>query len=190
MSVKKVAAAGFDMHLFGAALTVGIALITQMGEQADYLRFMPERTAATRGRWWLGVLAGGPGWVILGVIKMLGGALLAYLAITHMVPIERAVDPNQMYLAAYEYVFPDYGWAVGGDRAVRRDLAAQDQRDQRLRRLAGVEQLLLARRAQPSRARGVGGVQRADRLHADGDERVRGAGRRAGPVRQHRESRG
>jgi purine-cytosine permease-like protein len=60
----------------------------------------------------LGVLAGGPGWVILGVIKMLGGALLAYLAITHMVPVDRAVDPNQMYLAAYEYVFPNYGWAV------------------------------------------------------------------------------
>jgi hypothetical protein len=52
------------------------------------------------------VLLGGPGWVVLGVIKMLGGALLAYLAITHMVPVDRAVDPNQMYLAAYEYVFP------------------------------------------------------------------------------------
>ena len=103
---------GFDLHLFGAALTVGIALITQLGEQADYLRFMPERTAATRGRWWAGVLIGGPGWVVLGVLKMLGGALLAYLAITHMVPPERAVDPNQMYLAAYEYVFPNYGWAV------------------------------------------------------------------------------
>jgi len=103
---------GFNLHLFGAALTVGIALITQMGEQADYLRFMPVRTTATRGRWWAGVLAGGPGWVILGVIKMLGGALLAYLAILHMVPPERAVDPNQMYLAAYEYVFPNYGWAV------------------------------------------------------------------------------
>ena len=51
----------FDWHLFGAALTVGIALITQMGEQADYLRFMPARTAATRGRWWAGVLAGGTG---------------------------------------------------------------------------------------------------------------------------------
>ena len=104
--------AGFDMHLFGAALTVGIALITQMGEQADYLRFMPARTAVTRRSWWLGVLAGGPGWVMLGVVKMLGGALLAYLAITHMVPADRAVDPNQMYLAAYEYVFPHYGWAV------------------------------------------------------------------------------
>jgi signal transduction histidine kinase len=29
-----------------------------------------------------------------------------------MVPLDRAVDPNQMYLAAYEYVFPHYGWAV------------------------------------------------------------------------------
>ncbi|MBC7683439.1 MAG: response regulator [Ferruginibacter sp.] len=102
----------FNLLSFGAALTVGIALITQMGEQADYLRFMPAYTPATRRRWWLGVLAGGPGWVLLGVLKMLGGALLAYLAITHMVPPERAVDPNQMYLAAYEYVFPQYGWAV------------------------------------------------------------------------------
>ncbi|HSW19973.1 MAG TPA: hybrid sensor histidine kinase/response regulator, partial [Ramlibacter sp.] len=105
-------ASGFDLHLFGAALTVGIALITQMGEQADYLRFMPARTHANRRAWWAAVMAGGPGWVLLGVVKMLGGALLAYLAISHMVPPDRAVDPNQMYLAAYEYVFPHYGWAV------------------------------------------------------------------------------
>ena len=102
----------FDWHLFGAALTVGIALITQMGEQADYLRFMPAPEPGKAWRWWAGVLAGGPGWVLLGVLKMLGGALLAYLAISHMVPPDRAVDPNQMYLAAYEYVFPHYGWAV------------------------------------------------------------------------------
>ncbi|MCX7255405.1 MAG: hybrid sensor histidine kinase/response regulator, partial [Polaromonas sp.] len=102
----------FDLHLFGAGLTVGIALITQMGEQADYLRFMPVQTPQNRWRWWGSVLVGGPGWVLLGVVKMLGGALLAYLAISNMVPPERAVDPNQMYLAAYEYVFPQYGWAV------------------------------------------------------------------------------
>ena len=83
-----------------------------MGVQADFLRFMPARTAANRRRWWLGVLVGGPGWVILGVLKMLGGTLLAWLAISHAVPLDRAVDPNQMYLAAYEYVFPHYGWAV------------------------------------------------------------------------------
>ena len=103
---------GFKLHLFGAGLTVGIALITQIGEQADYLRFMPVQTPATRWRWWAGVLAGGPGWVLLGVVKMLCGVLLAYLAIRNMVPPERAVDPNQMYLAAYEYVFPSYGMAV------------------------------------------------------------------------------
>jgi signal transduction histidine kinase/CheY-like chemotaxis protein/purine-cytosine permease-like protein len=105
-------AARFSVLEFGAALTVGIALITQMGEQADYLRFMPAQARVGRARWWFGVLAGGPGWVLLGVLKMLGGAVLAYLAITHMVPLDRAVDPNQMYLAAYEYVFPNYGWAV------------------------------------------------------------------------------
>ena len=102
----------FSLPLFGAALTVGVALMTQMGEQADYLRFMPKQTSVNKRRWWWSVLVGGPGWVVLGVLKMLGGALLAYLAISHSVPADRAVDPNQMYLAAYEYVFPHYGWAV------------------------------------------------------------------------------
>ncbi len=102
---------------FGSALTVGIALITQMGEQADYLRFMPEGRPgapirAQGWRWWLGTLVGGPGWVIPGVLKMLGGALLAHLALQRMVPPSQAVDPNQMYLAAFEDVFADYGWAV------------------------------------------------------------------------------
>ncbi|RZS52086.1 ATP-binding protein [Sphaerotilus mobilis] len=102
----------FDGLAFGSAMTVGIALITQMGEQADYLRFMPERTRENRVRWWAGTLVGGIGWIVPGVLKMLGGALLASLAIGHSVPTERAVDPNQMYLAAYEYVFPNYAWAV------------------------------------------------------------------------------
>ncbi|MBL8446632.1 MAG: response regulator [Zoogloeaceae bacterium] len=104
--------AGFELYEFGAALTVGVALITQMGEQVDYLRFMPEATPGTRRRWWISVLVGGPGWVVPGILKMLGGALLAYLAITHSVPAERAVDPNQMYLVAYEYVFPSLPWAI------------------------------------------------------------------------------
>src|SRR5882724_7923030 len=48
----------FNVYMFGAAMTVGIALITQMGEQADYLRFMPEHSAISRRRWWIGVLIG------------------------------------------------------------------------------------------------------------------------------------
>jgi signal transduction histidine kinase/CheY-like chemotaxis protein/purine-cytosine permease-like protein len=102
----------FSLPLFGAAMTVGIALITQMGEQVDYLRFMPAQDPKRRWRWWAAVFVGGPGWVLIGVLKMLGGALLAFLAIRLMVPTERAVDPNQMYLVAYETVFSRPGLAV------------------------------------------------------------------------------
>ena len=102
----------FDWMLFGAALSVGIALITQMGEQADYLRFMPERSTANRWRWSAAVLFGGVGWVFVGVAKMFAGMLLAFLAISHAVPVDRAVDPNQMYLVGFEYVFAHPGWAV------------------------------------------------------------------------------
>jgi len=104
--------AGFDLMKFGAAMTVGIALITQMGEQADYLRFMPEPQTNQKARWWAGVIIGGPGWVLPGVLKMLSGALLAYLAIGYAVPPDRAVDPTQMYLVAYNAVFSQYGLAV------------------------------------------------------------------------------
>ena len=104
---------GFDIRLFSAGVTVAMAIIAQMGEQADYLRFMPERTQQNRRRWMIGVLVGGTGWLLLSVIKMLGGAVLAFLAIKHGVPEELAVNPTQMYLAAYSsYVFPDIGWAV------------------------------------------------------------------------------
>lgn len=103
----------FDWHLFGAAMTVGIALITQMGEQADYLRFMPERTAANRKRWLFGVVLGGPGWVVIGVVKMLGGAFLAWLLLGQGMSADKAVDPNQMYLLGFGMVFDSAVWAVG-----------------------------------------------------------------------------
>jgi signal transduction histidine kinase/purine-cytosine permease-like protein/ActR/RegA family two-component response regulator len=103
---------GFNPHLFGAALTVGIALVTQMGEQVDYLRFMPERTPANSRRWWAGVIIGGPGWVVPGILKMLGGALLAWLALRNSVPADKAVDPNQMYLIGFSHVFDNTTLAI------------------------------------------------------------------------------
>lgn len=102
----------FNGLLFGAALTVGVALVMQMGEQVDYLRFMPAQTPHNRKRWWAAVAIGGPGWVVPGVLKMLGGALLAYLALKQSIPADRAVDPNQMYLLAYGELFPRESWAI------------------------------------------------------------------------------
>lgn len=95
----------FNMLMFGAATAVGVALITQIGEQVDFLRFMPEKTAKNRVQWHLGVLIAGPGWILLGIAKMLGGALLAVLAINSGVSLAQAVNPNQMYLAGFQQVF-------------------------------------------------------------------------------------
>eukprot|EP01034_Spumella_vulgaris_P032133 gene32133-39687_t len=95
----------FNMLAFGAATAVGVALITQIGEQVDFLRFMPEKTAKNRVQWHLGVLVAGPGWILLGIAKMLGGALLALLAINSGVALAQAVNPNQMYLAGFQQVF-------------------------------------------------------------------------------------
>lgn len=102
----------FNMLLFGAATAVGVALITQIGEQVDYLRFMPEKTAENRLRWHLGVFIAGPGWILLGIAKMLGGALLALLAISAGATFAQAVNPNQMYLAGFGQVFANPALAV------------------------------------------------------------------------------
>jgi signal transduction histidine kinase/ActR/RegA family two-component response regulator len=97
----------FNILLFGTAATVVFSLIAQIGEQVDFLRFLPPRAEHGRGRWswWLAYLSAGPGWIVPGVLKMLAGSFLAFLAIEHMVPIEKAAEPTQMYLVAFQYVF-------------------------------------------------------------------------------------
>ncbi|MEC5216609.1 signal transduction histidine kinase/DNA-binding NarL/FixJ family response regulator [Actimicrobium sp. GrIS 1.19] len=102
----------FDPLMFGAAATVAFSLVVQVGEQVDFLRFLPEKTPANRRRWWSAVLIAGPGWILLGMCKMLGGAFLAFLALQHELPAAKAIEPTQMYLAGFSYVFSNPAWAV------------------------------------------------------------------------------
>jgi signal transduction histidine kinase/CheY-like chemotaxis protein len=110
-SFSGVAAAdgrGFDLVLFGTASTVVFSLIAQIGEQVDFLRFLPARGAAgARGKsaWWLSLLAAGPGWIVPGMLKLLAGSFLAFLAVEHLVPLPKAAEPTQMYLVGFGYVF-------------------------------------------------------------------------------------
>jgi signal transduction histidine kinase/CheY-like chemotaxis protein len=104
---------GFDAVMFGAAATVAFSLVVQIGEQVDYLRFLPEKTAANRTRWWCAVLVAGPGWVVPGMLKMLGGAFLAFLALQHEIGVNKAMEPTQMYLAGFGYVFDSPAWVLG-----------------------------------------------------------------------------
>jgi signal transduction histidine kinase/CheY-like chemotaxis protein/purine-cytosine permease-like protein len=102
----------FDPLMFGMAATVSFSLIAQIGEQVDFLRFLPEKTRENRRGWWAAMLIAGPGWVVPGVIKQLAGAFLAFLALQHLVPPDRAQEPTQMYLIAWHYVFDDPRWAL------------------------------------------------------------------------------
>ena len=54
----------FGWLMFGSAFTVACSLVVQIGEQVDYLRFLPEKTKANRFRWWAAVTLAGPGWIL------------------------------------------------------------------------------------------------------------------------------
>lgn len=107
---------GFDLLLFGAASAVIFSLIAQIGEQVDYLRFMPEPKPEQRRRWWLALSAGGPGWIVIGAIKMMAGSFLAVLALSHGMSPDEAIDPTHMYQVAFGYVTqsPTAALAIAG----------------------------------------------------------------------------
>ncbi len=95
----------FNLVLFGTAATVVFSLIAQIGEQVDFLRFLPARGKTGKRAWWIAYLAAGPGWIVPGMLKLLAGSFLAFLAVEHFVPLSKAVEPTRMYLVAFGYVF-------------------------------------------------------------------------------------
>lgn len=98
-------AEGPTLMMIGAAMGVVLSLIAQIGEQVDFLRFLREpKTKSERRRWWIALLAAGPGWTVLGVIKMLLGSFLLTLAIGAAVPPRDATDPTKMYFTAFDQV--------------------------------------------------------------------------------------
>jgi signal transduction histidine kinase/CheY-like chemotaxis protein/purine-cytosine permease-like protein len=112
LSGRSTGHSGFDLTAFGMAATVAFSLVVQIGEQVDFLRFLPEKTAENRVRWWTAVLVAGPGWIVPGMLKMLAGAFLAFLALQHEVPVDKAIEPTQMYLAGFSEVFSSPSWAL------------------------------------------------------------------------------
>ncbi|KAB1072615.1 hybrid sensor histidine kinase/response regulator [Methylobacterium planeticum] len=96
--------AGFDWPRFGLATSVLLALLAQVGEQVDFLRFVPVAEGPRDRQWWFAVLAAGAGWIVPGMLKILLGAFLAVLVLGHGVAPEHAAEPTQMYTIAFGYV--------------------------------------------------------------------------------------
>ena len=80
--------------------------MAQIGEQVDFLRFLPEQDFARR-RHRLALFLAGHGWVVLGAPKMIAGSFLAVLVLSHGVPVEHADEPSRMYAVAFGYMIPN-----------------------------------------------------------------------------------
>ncbi len=106
----------FDLLLFGVAASVVFSLVAQIGEQVDFLRFLPRDRRASRVSWWVAMMSAGPGWIVLGALKLLAGSFLAFFALSHGVPPEEAAEPAHMYLEAFRYVLsqPELALALTG----------------------------------------------------------------------------
>lgn len=107
---------GFNLLLFGAASSVIFSLIAQIGEQVDFLRFLPPKDDEQPLRWWGAMLMAGPGWIGAGILKIFAGSFLAVLALNHGVIPEDASDPTHMYRIAFGYLTssPDIALAIAG----------------------------------------------------------------------------
>ncbi len=92
---------GVRLPLVGMAASMLLSLLPQIGEQVDYLRFLPAKSSERSGRWWAALLSTGPGWVVPGGFKLLAGSFLAILALRHGVDALAARQPTQMYLVAF-----------------------------------------------------------------------------------------
>lgn len=94
----------FSWLLFGAAASVFFALVAQIGEQVDYLRFLPTKTERNKRKWWFWLVLAGPGWIFMGLLKMLFGSFIAYIAITEGASYVVASDPTYMYERVFAYL--------------------------------------------------------------------------------------
>ncbi len=103
----------FNVHYFGFAVGISLALIAQIGEQVDYLRFMPPLKKENRFKWWSLMLTAGPGWIILGFLKQMGGIFLAGIVLLAGFSIHEAKTPIQMYYRGYQYIFENPELALG-----------------------------------------------------------------------------
>ena len=161
-------AGGFDPALFGFAVGILLALLAQVGEQVDFLRFVPAIEKERRGRWWAAVLGAGAGWIVPGMLKILLGSFLAVLVVGHGIPPEQAGDPTQMYAIAFGYVVPSREGALA---LMAVFVVISQLKINVTNAYAGSiawSNFFSRLTHSPSRARGLARLQRRDRAPADG----------------------
>lgn len=92
---------GPSLQNFAIALAVFLSLLPQIGEQVDYLRFLPEKAEVGARRWWSALLLTGPGWILVGGIKIAIGSFLAVIAMNAGFNGTDAANPTMLYYMSF-----------------------------------------------------------------------------------------
>ncbi len=92
---------GLDSVAIGSAASIMVVLVCQSAEQIDFLRFLPPQTKQNRRQWWIALVLGGPGWVLMDALKILAGSFLAWVVLNSGFSPLEAVQPGLMYRLAW-----------------------------------------------------------------------------------------
>jgi len=103
---------GPPIQCFGVALAVFLSLLPQIGEQVDYLRFLPDREKVGPARWWSALLLTGPGWILVGALKILIGSFLAIIALDAGLGLADAANPTALYFMTFGELLASPGAAL------------------------------------------------------------------------------
>ena len=89
------------------AAGVCLALVAQIAENIDYIRFMPPKTPENSKSWWTSVIMAGPGWVLFGATKQILGVFLAVYVMSHLgASAAEASEPVRQFFALYQEMMP------------------------------------------------------------------------------------
>lgn len=86
---------------------VCLSLMAQIGEQIDYLRFMPPKTESNKRAWWTSVIMAGPGWVVFGALKQAIGVFMA-VYVLDVVGVIAAVEPIEQFTGVFKQMMPSW----------------------------------------------------------------------------------
>jgi purine-cytosine permease-like protein len=90
----------------GLAAAALMSLLAQIGEQADYVRFMPEPGTASPGGLKFWTFMSGPGWALIFLVTFTLGSYLTSYAGPHIGSTSN--EPFQTFVFAYDRVLPHW----------------------------------------------------------------------------------
>jgi purine-cytosine permease-like protein len=93
--------AGLSLVAVFTVAAANLSLATQVGEQGDYLRLMPDPKAGQERRWRLAVLFGGPGFALFAILIFFASTLLVGYADTQATAGQVAI-PVDLFTIVYQ----------------------------------------------------------------------------------------